>query len=201
VLPDPSAGGWQFNGTAKLVGGSAVLTEATKFAAGSAFWPQAIDPRALKIEYEASIGGGSGADGMALVIGDVAKGAKPTSLGVEGGGLGFSGIPGLAVALDEYKNAVNPSNDFTGVSDGPIATAANELHWLGTANLLVPLQETTHKVTVTTTSTSITVAIDGTTVLTQAATLPASAYLGFSAGTGGLMNRHAVANVVVKATA
>jgi hypothetical protein len=201
VLPDPAAGGWQFNGTAKLSGSSLVLTEATKFAAGSAFWPQAIDPRALRIEYEASIGGGSGADGMALVFGDAAKGAKPTSLGVVGGGLGFSGIPGLAVALDEYKNAVNPSNDFTGVSDGPIATASNELHWLGTANLLVPLQEATHRVTVTTTSTSITVAIDGTTVLTQAATLPASAYLGFSAGTGGLTNRHAVANVVVSATA
>jgi hypothetical protein len=44
------------------------------------------------------------------------------------------------------------------------------------------------------------VAIDGTQVLSQAATLPASAYLGFSAGTGGLTNRHAVANVVVTST-
>jgi hypothetical protein len=201
LLPDPSAGGWQLNGTATLVGSALQLTAATAHAAGSAFWPTAIDPRALRIEYEASIGGGSGADGLALVFGDPAKGATPTALGVEGGGLGFSGTPGLAVALDEYKNAVNPSNDFVGVSDGPTAEGADLLHWLGTANLLVPLQEATHHVTVTTTSTTITVAIDGTTVLTQAATLPASAYLGFSAGTGGLTNRHAVANVVVTSTA
>ena len=63
---------------------------------------------------------------------------------------------GLAVALDEYKNAVNPSADFVGVSDGPTATAADLLHWLGTANLLVPLQEATHHVTITTTSTNAT---------------------------------------------
>jgi hypothetical protein len=200
LLPDPSAGGWQLNGTATLAGTSLQLTPATAHAAGSAFWPQAIDPRALRIEYDASIGGGSGADGMALVFGDAAKGALPTSLGVEGGGLGFSGTPGIAVALDEYKNAVNPSGDFVGVSDGPTATAPDLLHWTGTANLLVPLQEATHHVTITTTSTTITVAIDGTSVLTQAATLPASAYLGFSAGTGGLTNRHAIANLTVTST-
>lgn len=200
LIPDPSAGGWQLNGTATLVGTSLQLTAASAHSAGSAFWPQAIDPRALRIEYEASIGGGSGADGLAFVLGDTSRGALPTSLGVEGGGLGFSGIPGLAVALDEYKNAVNPSNDFVGVSDGPTATAHDLLHWLGTANLLTPLQEATHHVTITTTSTTITVAIDGTSVLTQAATLPASAYLGFSGGTGGLTNRHAVANVMVTAT-
>jgi hypothetical protein len=200
LLPDPAAGGWQLNGTAKLAGTSLQLTEATAYAAGSAFWPVAIDPRALRVEYDASIGGGSGADGMALVLGDVSKGALPTSLGYRGGGLGFSGIPGLAVALDEFKNAVNPSNNFVGVSDGPTASGPDTLHWLGTATLLAALQEATHHVTVTTTSTSVTVAIDGTTVLTQPATLPASAYLGFSAGTGGLTNRHAVASVLVTAT-
>ena len=197
LLPDPSAGGWTFNGTAKLVGTSLQLTEATTYSAGSAFWPQTIDPRSIRIEYDASIGGGSGADGLALVLGDASKGAKPTSLGVYGGGLGFSGIPGIAVALDEYKNAVNPSANFVGVTDGPTSQGADLLHWLGTVTLLTPLQEATHHVTITTTAGTITVAIDGTQVLSQAATLPASAYLGFSAGTGGLTNRHAIAHLVV----
>jgi Legume-like lectin family/Protein of unknown function (DUF1573)/PQQ-like domain len=196
LLPDPSAGGWTFNGTAKLVGTSLQLTEATTYSAGSAFWPQTIDPRSIRIEYDASIGGGSGADGLALVLGDASKGATATSLGVNGGGLGFSGIPGLAVALDEYKNAVNPSANFVGVTDGPTSAGADLLHWLGTATLLTPLQEATHHVTITTTAASITVAIDGTQVLSQAATLPASAYLGFSAGTGGLTNRHAISHLV-----
>ena len=197
LLPDPSAGGWTFNGTAKLVGTSLQLTEATTYSAGSAFWPQPIDPRAIRIEYDASITGGSGADGLAFVFGDASKGAKPTSLGVYGGGLGFSGIPGIAVALDEYKNAVNPSANFVGVTDGPTSQGADLLHWLGTATLITPLQEATHHVTITTTAGTIIVAIDGTQVLSQAATLPASAYLGFSAGTGGLTNRHAISHLVV----
>jgi len=197
LLPDPSAGGWTFNGTAKLVGASLQLTEATTYSAGSAFWPQTIDPRAIRIEYDASIGGGSGADGLAFVFGDASKGAGPTSLGYRGGGLGFSGIPGIAVALDEYKNAVNPSANFVGVTDGPTSAGPDLLHWLGTATLLTPLQEATHHITITTTAGTIIVAIDGTQVLSQAATLPASAYLGFSAGTGGLTNRHAIAHLVV----
>ena len=166
LLPDPSAGGWKLNGTATLVGTSLQLTDATTgFAAGSAFWPQPIDPRSLTVEYDASITGGSGADGLALVLGDASKGAKPTSLGVYGGGLGFSGIPGIAVALDEYKNAVNPSANFVGVTDGPTPQGPDLLHWLGTATLITPLQEATHHVTITTTAGTIIVAIDGTQVL------------------------------------
>ena len=42
----------------------------------------------------------------------------------------------------------------------------------------------------------LTVAVDGTQVLSQAVTLPASAYVGFTAGDGSLTNRHAVSNVV-----
>jgi hypothetical protein len=197
LLPDPTAGGWQLNGSSALSGSELVLTPATNNQAGSAFWPQPIDPRSLTVEYDASITGGSGADGLAFVFGDASKGAKPTSLGVYGGGLGFSGIPGIAVALDEYKNAVNPSANFVGVTDGPTSQGADLLHWLGTATLITPLQEATHHVTITTTAGTIIVAIDGTQVLSQVATLPASAYLGFSAGTGGLTNRHAISHLVV----
>ena len=94
IVPDPTTGGWQLNGSSALSGSELVLTPATTgFAAGSAFWPQPIDPRSLTVEYDASITGGSGADGLALVLGDASKGAKPTSLGVSGGGLGFSGSP------------------------------------------------------------------------------------------------------------
>ena len=149
------------------------------------------------MEYDASITGGSGADGLALVLGDASKGAKPTSLGVYGGGLGFSGIPGIAVALDEYKNAVNPSANFVGVTDGPTSQGPDLLHWLGTATLLAPLQGATHHINVTTANGTLSVAIDGTQVLSQTTSLPASAYLGFSGGTGGLTNRHAIFHLVV----
>ena len=197
LVPDPTAGGWTINGSASLAGSSLQLTPAVAHSAGSAFWPQALDPRGLRIEYDAAIGGGSGADGLALVIADPSKGATATSLGVEGGGLGFSTIPGVAVALDEFKNAVNPSNNFVGVTDGPTAQGADLLHWLGTATLLSPLQEATHHITVTTSATGIVVAVDGTAVLSQTVTLPPSAFLGFSAGTGGQTNKHSISKLTV----
>jgi hypothetical protein len=201
-VPDPTAGGWQLNGSSTLTATELALTTATSHQAGSAFWPQAIDPRNMTVEYEATIGGGSGADGLAFVLGDATRGALPTSLGVEGGGLGFSGIPGIAVALDEYKGTGAPSNNFAGITDGPTSTSVPDvLHWLSTANLALPLQNATNKIKITTTNgTTLTVSYNGTQVLSQAVTLPSSAYLGFSGGTGGANNRHAVGHVVVKGT-
>jgi hypothetical protein len=134
---------------------------------------------------------------MALVLGDTAKGAKPTSLGVGGGGLGFSGIPGIAVALDTYKNAANPSNNFLGLSNGPTKTATDQLSWIATANLAAPLLNATHHIKVVTSAGTLTASVDGTQVLSHAVALPASAYVGFSAGTGGANDRHAVAHLTV----
>jgi hypothetical protein len=198
VVPDPSAGGWQLNGTAVLATGELVLTAAAGGQAGSGFWPQAVDPRSMTVEFDASIGGGSGADGLAMVLGDASRGALPTSLGASGGGLGFSGIPGLAVALDEYQNSVNPSANFVGISDGPTSAGTPDLlHWLATANLAAALQNATHHVKVVSAAGSLTVSIDGTQVLSQAVSMPSSAYLGFSGGTGGATNRHAIAHLTV----
>ncbi len=197
TIPDPTAGGWQLNGSSTLSGGQLVLTPATAMLAGTAFWPQTINPANLTIDFDASITGGTGADGLALVLADASKGATATSLGYRGGGLGFSGIPGIAVALDEYKNAANPSANFTGITDGPTSAAPDQLHWLATANLTAALQGATHHVQIVTANGTLTVFIDGTQVLSQAVALPASAFLGFSAGTGGLTNIHAISNLVV----
>ena len=197
-VPDPTAGGWMLNGTALLGTSELALTAATAYQAGSAFWPQAIDPRNLAIEFEESIGSGTGADGLALVFGDATRGALPTSVGREGGGLGFSGIPGIAVALDTYKNAVNPSNDFVGISDGPSSTTVTDmLHWLASASLAVPLENATHHVKVVSANGTLTVSIDGAQVLSTAVALPTSAYLGFTGGTGYYADRHAVSRLVV----
>ena len=132
-----------------------------------------------------------------MIIADSSRGATPTSLGIEGGGLGFSGIPGLAVALDEFKNTVNPSNNFVGLTDGPTSSSTPELlHWLATANLAVPLQNATHHVKVVTASTTSPCSSTATSAQPDGHA-PASAYLGFSAGTGGVNNRHAIAKLVV----
>ncbi len=196
-VPDPTAGGWQLNGTTTLTASELLLTSTAEAQAGTAFWPQTIDPRNLTIEFEAFIGGGSGADGMALVLADPSRGATPKSLGYKGGGLGFSGIPALAVALDTYKNSANPSNNFVGITDGPSGTTPDLLHWIATATLSASLRNVKHHVKVVTAGGTMTVSIDGVQVLSQAVTLPSSAYLGFSGGSGGLTDKHAVSHLVV----
>ncbi len=196
TIPDPSAGGWQLNGSTKLEGQNLVLTAATSNQAGSAFWPTAVDPRNLNIEFTVSIGGGTGADGLALVIADPSRGAKATSLGEKGGGLGFGTIPGYAVALDTWKNSVNPSNNFTGISDGA-GSSAGLLHWLSTYTLTPSLRSGTHRVEVSTGAGAISIYLDGVKAGTRAMTLPASALIGFSGGTGGSTDRHAISQLTV----
>ena len=171
-----------------------MLTTATSNQAGSAFWPTKVDPRNLSYEFTISIGGGSGADGLAFVIADASK-AAPTALGEKGGGLGFAGISGIAVAFDTWKNSANPSNNFVGISDG--SAGAGLLHWLSTYTPASSLRTGTHKVKVSTAGGAIAIWLDGTKLGSLAVTLPASAYIGFSGGTGGSNDRHAVSGLTV----
>jgi hypothetical protein len=196
LIPDPSAGGWQLNGSALLESPSLVLTGPTSLQAGSAFWPQQLDPHNMIFEYEISIGGGTGADGLAIVFADASKGATPTSLGESGGGLGFGGIPGVAQAFDTFKNSANPSSNFVGISNGK-GTTAGTLHWLGTANVTAPLRNTPHKIKLSTAAGAIALWIDGTKIGSLAVTLPTKAYVGFSAGTGTQTDRHAISHLSV----
>ena len=85
-----------------------VLTSATSNQAGSAFWPTRIDPRNLSYEFTISIGGGSGADGLAFVIGDPTRGATATSLGEKGGGLGFAKVRGLGGRVRHLQKLGQP---------------------------------------------------------------------------------------------
>jgi len=197
-IPDPSAGGWQLNGSSLLEGASLVLTTATANQAGTAFWPTAVDPRNLNYEFTISIGGGTGADGLAFVIADASKGATPTSLGESGGGLGFATIPGYAVAFDTFKGSANPSANFAGISNGA-GSSAGTLHWLGTVSPSQSLRTGTHSVKVSTDGAAIAVWLDGTKLGSLAVTLPSSAYIGFSGGTGSMTDRHAVSGFTVAA--
>jgi len=56
------------------------------------------------------------ASGSALFA-DPDRGGHRHSLAVGGGGLGYSGIPGIAVGLDTFQNADDPSSNFVAVSN------------------------------------------------------------------------------------
>jgi outer membrane protein assembly factor BamB len=204
LAQSPIAGGWQLNGSAQLNATASLpnleLTPATNWQAGSAFDPVPVGGVGITASFDAYIGGGSGADGLTFTLGDAGS-TQPTDLGVNGGGEGFSGINGIAVSLDTWQNAANPSNNFVGIANGPVPGAANELNYVTTNTSIAPLRNATHHFVVTTTSTGITVTMDGIQVLSYPDTnLPPYVLLGFTAGTGGFNDIHQVQNVLITAT-
>jgi hypothetical protein len=197
AVGDPTNGGWTLNGSSEIAGGALQLTQATpQYQAGTAFWPTPVDSSDLSATFTASIGGGSGgADGMAFVLADASD--PPTSVGAIGGGLGFSGIPGVAVALDTYLNVNNPSANFVGVTYGPTTPSVpDELNWLAT-NTEVTSLRTINTVTVDLVEGTLTVFVDGAQVLSTPVAVGPTVLLGFSGGTGALTDDHGVSNVSI----
>jgi hypothetical protein len=188
--------GWQLNGSSVREGATLVLTKVDSGGvAGSAFYTSSFASAPLDVSFDFTIDGGTGADGLALVLAD-ASAASPTSLGNAGGGLGFAGIHGIAVAFDTYKNAVNPSANFVGISDGP-AGAGDLLHWLDTSTAVPALREQKHQARVRSAGGTLFVDVDGNRLLSLDVTLPSHVFVGFAGANGGLNDRHAVSNVSI----
>jgi hypothetical protein len=194
ALSPPGGAGWSYNGSAKMSGAALVLTPATQNLHGSAFNNVPVPAAGLNVHFTAQIGGGTGADGLALTLLDASK-AGPGSIGVAGGGLGFSGLPGVAVALVTYKQATYPSNNFVGVATGG---SGSTLSFAATSSTIANLRTGTHTVDVTVgQSGQVTVVIDGSQALSTTVAVPQNVLVGFSAGTGGLDDVHSVSNVVI----
>jgi hypothetical protein len=173
------------------------LTAPQTWQNATAFWPAELPSNNLAVSFDSSADSGTGADGLSLIFADPTRGAVPASLGGAGFGLAFGGIPGLAVALDEYRGLYNPSGSFVGVSDGIAANGAS-LHWIETANLTGWLLQgsTTHTV-VQLNAGTLTVWVNGVQYLSIAVSVPPNVLVGFGASTGGSDNRHAISNPLI----
>ncbi len=185
--------GWTLRGNAVSSGAGVALTSASPtFQSGSALAPIAVPTQNLSIAFDAVIGGGTGANGMTLTF---ASPTSPTFLGQAGGSLGYSGISGVAVGLVNFKQGTEPSANFAGIADGgPVNGVPN---WVATTSTIPTLQGATTHVVITTSGTQITVSLDGTQVLQQqVADLPPSAFLMFTAATGGVTDAFGVQNLV-----
>jgi hypothetical protein len=198
TIPSPIAGGWQLNGSAAIVGSSLQLTQATATQHGSAYWPTPVSSANLTVDFDATISGGNGADGMTFAMISPAAGA--TALGNTGGALGLEPVDGVAVTLDTYQNGSDPSANFVGIATG-YTGPPDTLVYAATSTAVPNLRSGTHHFTVTTSSGHLKVSIDGTQYLDQVVTLPGSVLIGFTGGTGGLVDQHAVANVSIIAEA
>ena len=190
-LTPPGGGGWTYNGSAKMNGSSLVLNPAATSQHGSAFNGTSIPSAGLSASFTANIGSGGG-NGMALVLLDASK-AGAGSLGTAGSGLGYGGLPGIAVILNTYRSIGYPSNNFVGIATGgtgPLTLAA-------THNLTTSLHGNTDVgVTVSATG-EVKVTVNGTQVLDQTVAVPQNVLVGFTAGTGAAYEQQAVSNVAV----
>lgn len=189
--PSPISEGWQLNGSALISGSSLILTPNLPGQSGSAFWPEIIPTDKLRVAFDMTIDQGTGADGLTFTFGDAAAGAQANSLGSLGLGLGYLGIPGIAVTFDTYANAGEPTSDFIGIANG----GTTAINYVATTSNVPALRNATHSVVITYKAGVLSVEVDGVNRLAQAITLPTNAFVGWTAGTGSLTNRHSISNL------
>jgi parallel beta-helix repeat protein len=192
----PAPNGWSFNGAARPVTGGVQLTSDGHVAeAGSLFQTTPVNLSVPTIiDFDATMSGGTGgADGVALVFADATRGATPNRVGVSGSGLGFAGIPGVAVTLDTFQNVGDPGNNFVGIANG--ADPDGTPHYIATATNIPDLRSGTHHLEVDAFPGHLNVIVDGHWVRSTDVPLPALAYVGFTAGNGAFTDNHVITNI------
>ncbi len=197
---------WHYEGAAYWDGAAnnLVLTDALVDQVGTAFDTTAtVSGGAVDIDFDFYIGDGSGADGLSLTALDSSR--MTTYLGGTGCGIGYGGnaactagpaLPGWSIEIDTYYNSGYDPTDldhvaftFDGDADGPAAWAA------------LPEIEGTgwHRMEVSVTDPHVTVVIDGVAYIDQdlSGAFAFPAYVGFTAGTGSVTNRHLIQDLTV----
>jgi hypothetical protein len=157
-----------------------------------------VSTAGLTASFTAQLSGGSGGDGLSFALVDSSKGTN-TGVGASGGGLGFSGLPGLSVDLVTSWNSTAKSGNFVGIAAGP-GSGADNLTYLATAVVPTSLRTGTHTVAVSVTGGVIAVSVDGKQLLNYtpaAGVLPTTAYAGFTGATGASTDVHAVSGLTI----
>ncbi|MCF2529708.1 lectin-like domain-containing protein [Yinghuangia soli] len=190
-LPNLGDARWRAEGSATVAPGTAVLTPVDqRFVAGSAYYTEAVPSAALQASFDATIGGGAGGDGLTFTLLDPGSGKR---VGEIGGGLGYSGLTGVAVIVDTFDNSTNKLGNVVGIATGAEGTTMR----YAASTTAVPQLRTTHHFDVIVAAGTLTVKIDGAVVVRAKVTLPDRVLPAFTAATGSTADRHQVANVKV----
>ncbi len=184
---------WNFEGSAlwDATNEWVELTSATYNQSGTAFQTATpVSADNVSIAFRFFVSGGDGADGISLTALDVAR--MTSFVGEAGGGIGYSGLPGWSIEVDTWYNgeygdpteADHVSIHFDGQPFGPAAWAAlpemEDGNW--------------HDMEVTVLARHVVVTVDGVAYIDQnlSGFTPFSAYVGFTAATGGATNYHLI---------
>ena len=204
TLPYPSWKSWTFTGGASVGKGGMQLTGTAKGQTAGAFEKAPAHPFGMKAVFQVFLGGGSGGEGTAFVMADASR-TTPATLGAGGAGLGYAGLPGLAVVFDTQRQDGEPAMPVVGLVTGGTGSG---LHYVASSST-PQLRGRWHKVVVTVTrapskepyaAATVTVIMDGRKRFAAAVPaamlpLPDEVYLGFTATTSDATDRHLVRGV------
>jgi len=200
------AGALTLNGSASQSGGVLRLTPAAEGQAGSA-WSDSKQPVqggfTTSFTFRITDLGGveglpPGADGLAFVV----QNSSGSALGGGGGGIGYDGIPNsLAVEFDTWQNFEHGDPNDNHVSIHTLGTSSNsadESASLGLSSSIPNLSDgSIHSAGITYVPGSLSLSVDGATVLTVSVDLASllsldagRAYVGFTAATGAAWENH-----------
>ncbi|MCB9760558.1 MAG: hypothetical protein H6739_12020 [Alphaproteobacteria bacterium] len=194
-------GTWHFEGDASwdAANGWVQLTSLSEFVVGTAFQTAQTAPGdALEIRFSFYIGDGTGADGLSLTALDTTR--MTGFLGGSGCGMGYGGdasctdgpaLPGWSIEVDTFYN------------EGQDPTAADHLMFTFDGDVddpafwteLPPMESNGwHTMEVVVNAPRVTVTVDAAVVMDQELSghFQFPAYIGFTAGTGSLTNRHLI---------
>ncbi|MCB9743452.1 MAG: hypothetical protein H6741_25110 [Alphaproteobacteria bacterium] len=192
---------WNFEGSAYWDSASrqVVLTDADVNVVGTAFQTGQTAPGdSLSIRFSFYIGDGSGADGLSLTALDTTR--MTGFLGGTGCGMGYGGdadctagpaLPGWSIEIDtHYNEGQDPTaaDHLMFTFDGDVDDPA---YWVE----LDEMEDTGwHTLEVSVEAPQVTVTLDGAVVMDEALSgnFVFPAYVGFTAGTGSLTNRHLI---------
>jgi fibronectin type 3 domain-containing protein len=191
-----SSGVLTYNGSAKINGTSAELTDGGANEAASFFSTNAVDVTKFSNQFTFQLTNAT-ADGFTFTI----QGDGPTALGPSGGGLGYGpdtpgGTPGIAksvaIKFDLYSNAGEGTDSTGEYTDGAspttpaidLTSTGVNLHSGDVFQVVMSYDGTTLTVTITDTSTKASA------TQTYAVNIPQvigsnTGYVGFTGGTGG----------------
>jgi hypothetical protein len=189
-----AAGPWSVNGSASVAGSAATLTAASQNQAGTTFYSSPLSFTTLTASFDLTIDQGTGADGATFAI--VPSSRPPSSIGAPGGGMAWANLGGVAVAFDTYANPGDPSSNFVGIATG----SANDLPvYVKTSSSIPLLVGATVHIEITLNGGMLAVKINGVLAVRTdvSSALPNGALIGFTAATGGLTDRHLIANAAI----
>jgi len=190
----PDGSDFVLNGAAAQHGTELVLTPTSQTdLASTAFCPHSVSAATLDVTFDFSMAGGTGGDGMTLVLADASR-VSTDAVGAAAGGLGISGVPSYVVAFDTVRNVGDPSANFVGVFQSK-SSSGQTITWLSTNTSVPALRSAAHRAHVFSDGGELAVELDDAEVLRVALNLPSDVLVGFSASTGTLTDRHVVSNI------